>query len=65
MDFIRVRLGMGPGPKIERSQLRLASLFQKFRIIVSDHSLTLDLFLNATPKGWKESIGFPETELYD
>ena len=56
---------MGPGPKIERSQLRLASLFQKFRIIVSDHSLTLDLFLNATPKGWKESIGFPETELYD
>ena len=62
LDFIRVWFGMGPGPKIERSQLRLASLFEKFHIIVSDHFY---LFLNATPKGWKESIGFPKTELYD
>ena len=26
--------------------------------------MTLDLFLSASPKGWKESIGFPDAELY-
>ena len=26
--------------------------------------LTLDLFLSATPKGWKKSIGFPDPGLY-
>ena len=26
--------------------------------------LTLDLFLRATLQGWKESIGFPDAELY-
>ena len=26
--------------------------------------MTLDLFLSTTPKGWKESIGFPDAELY-
>ena len=26
--------------------------------------MTLDLFLSATPKGWKESLGFPDAELY-
>ena len=25
--------------------------------------LTLDPFLSATPKGWKESVGFPDAEL--
>ena len=55
---------MDPGPKIKRSQVRLAPLFQKSLIIISDHFLTLGLFLIATPKGWKESIGFPDTELY-
>ena len=55
---------MGPGSKIKRSQIRLAALFQKLLIILSDHFLILDLFLSATPKGWKESIGFPEAELY-
>ena len=25
---------------------------------------TLDLLLSATPKGWKESIGFPDAELH-
>ena len=55
---------MRPGPKIKRSQLRLVPLFEKPFIIVSDHFLTLDLFLSATPKGWKESIGFPDVELY-
>ena len=46
------------------SQLRLAPLFQKAFIIVCDRFLTLDLLLSATPKGWKESIGLPDTELY-
>ena len=26
--------------------------------------MTLDLFLSASPKGWNESIGFPDPELY-
>ena len=26
--------------------------------------MILDLFLSATPKRWKESIGFPDAELY-
>ena len=51
---------MGLRSKIKMSQLRLAPLFQKALIIVSDHFLTLDLLLSGTPKGWKESIGFPE-----
>ena len=54
---------MGSGPKTNRSQFRLVPLFQKPLIIVSDHFLTLDLYLSATPKGWKELIGFPDTEL--
>ena len=54
---------MGLGSKIKWSQLRLATLFQKPLSIVSDHFLTLDLFLSATPKGWKESIGFSDSEL--
>ena len=54
---------MGPQPKIKRSQLRLAPLFQN-PLIVSDHFLTLELLLNARLKGWKESIGFPDTELH-
>ena len=55
---------MIPGPKIERSQLRLEPFFQKPLIIASDHFLTLDLLLKATPTGWKESIGFPDIEHY-
>ena len=55
---------MGPGSKIKWSHLRLAPLFQKPLIIVSGHFLTLDVFLYATCKGWKESIVFPDTELY-
>ena len=55
---------MGPGSKIKRLHLRLATLFQKPLVIVSSHFLTLDLFLYATPKGWKESIAFPDTERY-
>ena len=56
---------MGPGPKIKRSQLRSAPLFQKPLIIVSDHFLTLELFSSAPPpKGWKESIRFANTDLY-
>ena len=55
---------MIPGPKIERSQLRLEPFFQKPLIIASDHFLTLDLLLKATPTGWKESIGFPDIERY-
>ena len=55
---------MDTGPKFKRSQLKLTPLFQKPRNIVSDHFLTLGLFLSATPKGWKESIGFPDVELY-
>ena len=35
------------------------SLFTLF-----DHFFTLHLFLGATSKGWKESIGFPDSELY-
>ena len=31
--------------------------------ILSDIFLTLDLFLSATPKLWKESIGFQDAEL--
>ena len=31
--------------------------------ILSDIFLTLDLFLSATPKLWKESIGFQDVEL--
>ena len=42
----------------------LATLFQKSLIVICDHLFTLDLFLSAPPKGWKESIGFPDTELY-
>ena len=56
---------MGPGPKIKKSQLWLVPLFRKPHIIVSDSFLTLDLFFSAAPKGWKESIGFPDTEVYD
>lgn len=26
--------------------------------------MTLDLFLTTTPKGWKETIGFPDAEFY-
>ena len=55
---------IGLGSKTKGSQLRLAPLFQKPLTIVSDRFLTLDLFLSATHKGWKESIGFPDTELY-
>ena len=55
---------MWPGSKIKRTQLRLAPLFQKSLVIVSDHFLTLDLFLNATVKKWKEWMGFADTELY-
>ena len=56
---------MGLGSKIKRLHFRLAPLFQKLLIILSDHFfLTLDLFSSATPKGWKESIGFPNAELY-
>ena len=61
--FFRYDLVMGPQPKMKRSQLRLAPLFQK-PLIVSDHFLILDPLLNATLKGSKESIGFPDTELY-
>ena len=52
------------GAKIKKSQFRVAPLFQKSLIILSDHFLTLELFLSATPKGWKESVGFPDAELY-
>ena len=31
--------------------------------ILSDIFLTLDVFLSATPKRWKESIGFQDAEL--
>ena len=62
--FLEYKCVMGPGSKIKRSQLRLAPLFQKPLIILSDHFSTLDLFLHATPKGWKESIGFLDAELY-
>ena len=55
---------MDPGSKIKRSQLRLAPLFQRLLIILSYHFLTLDLFLSDTPKGWKESIGLSDAELY-
>ena len=55
---------MGLGSKIKRSQHRLAPLFQNPPIIVSNHLLTLDLFLSATLKGWKGSVGFPDTEVY-
>ena len=38
----------------------LVSFFTLF-----DHFfLTLHLFLGATTKGWKESIGFPDSKLY-
>ena len=40
---------MGQDPKIKKSQLRLAPYFEKPLAIVSDHFLTLDLFLSATP----------------
>ena len=62
--FFRYELVMDPGPKIKRSQFRSAPLFQKPFIIVSDYFLTLDIFLSVTSKEWKESIGFPDTELY-
>ena len=55
---------MDPGSKIKRSQLRFAPLFQKPLIILCDHFLTLDLFLSTTPKRWKESVAFPDAELY-
>ena len=55
---------MDPGPKFKRSQLKLTPLFQKPLNIVSDHFLTLGLFLSATPKGWKESIEFLDEELH-
>ena len=64
LGFFRVQLGNRTGWKINRSHLRLAPLFQKPLIIVSDDFLTLDLFLSPTPKGWKESIGVPDTELH-
>ena len=54
----------GPGSNIKSSKVSSSTLFQKPLIIVFDLFLTLDLFLSATPKGWKESIGFPDTELY-
>ena len=54
---------MGAGPKIKRSQLRLAPVFQK-PLTASDHFLTLNMLLSTTPKGCKESIGFPDTGLY-
>ena len=49
---------MGPGPKIKRSQLRSAPLFQKPPIIVSDHFLTLELFSSAPPKDGKNQLDF-------
>ena len=61
--FFWYDLVMDLGPKIKRSQLRLVPLFQKPLVIVSEHFLTFHLYFSATPKGWKESIGFPDTEL--
>ena len=63
-DFFRYNWVMGLGSKIKRSQHRLAPPFQKPHIIISDHLLTWDLFWSATPKGGKESVEFPDTEVY-
>ena len=62
--FFRYDWVIDPGSKIIKSQLKLASLSRKSLSIVSDHFLIMDLFLSATHKGWKESIVFPDTELY-
>ena len=35
-----------------------------FFILSNNFFLTLDLFLSATPKVWKELIGFPDPELH-
>ena len=42
----------------------LVPLSQKSFIIISNYFLTMDLFLSATPKGWKESIVFPYAKPY-
>ena len=57
---------MGPASKINSSRLKLAPLLQALvsLYIRSDQFLTLDLFLSTTLKGWKESIGCPDEELY-
>ena len=57
---------MGPASKINSSRLKLAPLLQALvsLYIRSDQFLTLDLFLRTTPKGWKESTGCPDEELY-
>ena len=56
---------MSPGSRIKRSWLRLVPLFQKPLIIISDlFFFTLGLFLSATHRGWKESVRFPDPELY-
>ena len=52
------------GTKIKRSQLSLAPLFPKPIIIVSDYFLDFGPLLRATPKGWKKSVGIPDTERY-
>ena len=57
---------MGPASKINTSRLKLAPLLQALvsLYIRSDQFLTLVLFLSTTLKGWKESIGCPDEELY-
>ena len=38
--------------------------FQLSLFILADYSLIFDLFLSSASKGWKESIGFLDAELY-
>ena len=62
--FFGYKWVMDLGSKIKRSQLRLAPLFEKPLIILTDYIFfTLDLFLSATSKGWKESVESPDAEL--
>ena len=44
------------------SRFSCSSLMPKRNSEVCVIFLTLNLFLSATPKGWKESIAFPDAE---
>ena len=65
MDFF-VGTKVAHTSKINSSRLKLTPLLQALvsLYIRSDQFLTLDLFLSTTPKGWKESTGCPDEELY-
>ena len=65
LGFFCVQLDNGPRVKDHKVTAYVCTIFSKVPYYTLwPFFLTLGLFLSATRKGWKESIGFRDAELY-